>query len=228
MPRRRAISSFGRSPHAASARTSSCRSSSLVTAASRVQPSSTPGPMSASRLGAASARDRRRQRQIGRPRSRRRRRTRSRARSGSRARARCRARRRPTSASSASGDSRVLGTPSSAAFSREEQLGQERQVAGALAQRRQRHLDDVQPIDRDPRGSAPSAIARGRSRLVAATTRTSTWIGLRGRRRARSCAPGARAAAWPAAPATGRRSRRGRWCRRRPARAGRSWSCARR
>ena len=60
---------------------------------------------------------------------------------------------------------------------REEGLGEQPDVLAPLAQGRQRHRDDARRGSRDPRGSRPAATSCARSRLVAATIRTSTDVG---------------------------------------------------
>ena len=55
-----------------------------------------------------------------------------------------------------------------------EVVDQERDVLAPLAQRRQAQLDDVQPVVRGPGGRRRCSTSASRSRLVAATTRTST------------------------------------------------------
>ena len=109
----------------------------------------------------------------------------------------------------------------------QEELGELRDVLGALAQRRQLDRDDVDPVvevlaeapflDRllevdVGRGDQPEL---GLDRLAC-------------RRRARSRLPGSRAAAWPAGRAADRRFRRGTACRSTPARTCRAAAGARR
>ena len=118
-------------------------------------------------------------------------------------------------------------SPSSAAYFAEEVLDQQRDVLAPLAQRRQRERDDVQPVVEVLAEAPVARSASSRSRLVAATTRTSTRIGLAAADALELAAPGARAAASPAARAACRRSRRGRACRRGPARSGRARRCVR-
>ena len=96
--------------------------------------------------------------------------------------------------------------------------GEQRDVLGALAQRRELDGDRVDPVVEVLRGTAPCFIASARSRLVAATSRTSTRAGPRAADAEEHARSPARAAASPGCPAPSRRSRRGRACRRRPAR----------
>ena len=116
-------------------------------------------------------------------------------------------------------------SPAIAPIRREQVLDEQRHVAGALAQRRQRELDDREPVVEV--GAERAAVDLGAQIAVgrrddAQVARASS----RGRRRAGSRATRARAAASAGARAAARRSRRGTACRRTPARtrrcAGRS------
>ena len=82
-----------------------------------------------------------------------------------------------------------------------------------------RHPDrhHAQAVVTDPRGSGRRRSRPASSRLVEATTRTSTST-RRGRRRARRSAPAARARSCPGSRAACRRPRRGTACRHAPAR----------
>ena len=99
----------------------------------------------------------------------------------------------------------------------QEVVGQQRDVLAPLAQRRNADLDDVQAVVQILAelafGDGLLQIRRGSPR-----SRARRRAPPRCRRRGRSCAPAGRAAGPPAAWARCRRSRRGRWCRRRPSR----------
>ena len=109
-----------------------------------------------------------------------------------------------------------------AAEAAEEVVDQQRQVVAALAQRRQLDGEDVEPVVQVAAERARRATSSSRSRLVAAITRTSAWIGLVAAdplellllQHAQQLRLGQRASC--------RRSRRGRACRRWPARTCRS------
>ena len=88
-----------------------------------------------------------------------------------------------------------------------EVFGQQRDVVAPDAERRQRHPDDVEPIQQ-VETEAPGRDLRRRSRLVAATTRTSTRRGDVLADAAKLSFLNRHAAPWPAPAATARRSRR--------------------
>ena len=99
----------------------------------------------------------------------------------------------------------------------QEVFGQRQDVVAALGQRRQAHLDHVEPVvqilaEACRRGSSPC-----RSALVALITRTLALARAGWSRGARTARFRARAAASSGRPAAGCRSRRGTACRRRPA-----------
>ena len=160
-------------------------------------------------------------------------RARPRARSRSRARGRCPASRSRRSASAcARGESRRRAGPS-AAYLAAEVLGEQRDVFAALAQRRQVTIDDVEPVEQvlaERASAAPRLAGRGSSRRRRARRPSPVAC----RRRARTRAPAARAAAWPGAggssPISSRKSVPPSACSKRPLRcaiapvnAPRSW-----
>ena len=143
----------------------------------------------------------------------------SRARPRSRARARCRATRSCCSASITRLRHLRDLPPEVALVAVDEEPHQPRDVFDALPQRRQVNRIDAQAVvqvgaEACPRRPPPrgrDASRRSRARPPSSCARI---------RRARTRLPAARGGTSPGSPAAGRRSRRGRSCRRRPARSG--------
>ena len=146
-------------------------------------------------------------------------RARARTRSRSRARARCRASRARTERLERVGlDAEHRRVAAARCFARK-CCGEQRHVLAPLAQRRQRRCRTTFEPVVEVRAEAPRRDHRGEVAVASrAMTRTSTGSAVAAADRAHLALPGARAAASPARRAGSRRSRRGRACRRSPAR----------
>ena len=122
-------------------------------------------------------------------------------------------------AARASGERESSPHPCLRSSAPEDVLGQERDILGAVAERRDRDPGDVQAVVQvlaePPGGDLPGQVAMGgRDRPGR------RCAGSRSRRPARTPAAGARGGSWPGPRGAARRPRRGRSCRRRPARTG--------